>query len=100
MCSVLQRLKASFTSAPILTIPDRHLQFVVEVDASDVGIGAVHSQCSPGDNKLHPCAFLSRKLTTSERNYDVGNWELLAFKVALEEWRHWLEEGAEQQFLV
>ncbi|KAI3372980.1 hypothetical protein L3Q82_023425 [Scortum barcoo] len=34
-----------------------------------------------------------------ERNYDVGNRELLAIiKVALEEWRHWLE-GAEQPFL-
>ncbi|KAI3358925.1 hypothetical protein L3Q82_015316, partial [Scortum barcoo] len=25
----------------------------------------------------------------AERNYDVGNRELLAIKVALEEWRHW-----------
>ncbi len=30
-----------------------------------------------------------------ERNYDVGNWELLTVKLALEEWRHWLE-GADQ----
>ncbi|KAI3364026.1 hypothetical protein L3Q82_010788, partial [Scortum barcoo] len=43
-------------------------------------------------------AFLSRKLSPAERNYDVGNWELLAIKVALEEWRHWLE-GAEQAIL-
>ncbi|KAK3562613.1 hypothetical protein QTP86_002339, partial [Hemibagrus guttatus] len=26
-----------------------------------------------------------------ERNYDVGNKELLAMKAAIEEWRHWLE---------
>lgn len=80
-----QRLKDSFTMAPILTLPDTHLQFVVEVDASDLGIGAVLSQRSPKDNKLHPCAFLSRKLSSAERNYDVGNRELLAVKVALEE---------------
>ena len=72
---------------------------MVEVDASDGGVGAVLSQRSAKDNKLHPCAFLSRKLSASERNYDVGNLELLAIKVALEEWRHWLE-GAEQPFLV
>ena len=72
---------------------------MVEVDASDVGVGAVLSQRSAKDNKLHPCAFLSRKLSASERNYDVGNRELLAIKVALEEWRHWLE-GAEQPFLI
>ncbi|KAK3514954.1 hypothetical protein QTP86_005046, partial [Hemibagrus guttatus] len=49
--------------------------------------------------KLHPCAFYSRKLTTAKANYDVGNRELLAIKVALEEWRHWLE-GARHPFQV
>uniref|UniRef100_A0AAQ4QLT0 Gypsy retrotransposon integrase-like protein 1 n=1 Tax=Gasterosteus aculeatus aculeatus TaxID=481459 RepID=A0AAQ4QLT0_GASAC len=94
-----QELKERFTTAPILTLPDPNLQFVVEVDASDVGVGAILSQRSEVDRKLHPCAFLSRKLSPAERNYDVGNRELLAIKVALEEWRHWLE-GAEQPFLV
>ena len=94
-----QKLKETFTTAPVLTLPDPSLQFMVEVDASDVGVGAILSQRSQVDKKLHPCAFLSRKLSPAERNYDVGNRELLAIKVALEEWRHWLE-GAEQPFLV
>jgi hypothetical protein len=38
-------------------------------------------------------------LTPPERNYDVGNRELLTVKLALEEWRHWLE-GAELPFIV
>ena len=88
-------LKRRFTTAPILTVPDRNRQFVVEVDASNDGVGAILSQMSAGDNKLHPCAYLSRKLSSAERNYNVGNRELLAVKIALEEWRHWLE-GAEQ----
>lgn len=92
-------LKKRFTSAPILTQPDSSRQFVVEVDASDVGVGAVLSQLSPEDNKLHPCAFLSHRLSPTERNYDVGNRELLAVKLALEEWRHWLE-GADQPIVV
>ena len=94
-----QRLKTLFTTAPILTVPDPQRQFIVEVDASNEGVGAVLSQRSAQDNKLHPCAFLSRKLTDAERNYDVGNKELLAVKIALEDWRHWLE-GAEQPFIV
>ncbi len=69
------------------------------VDASDVGIGAVLSQIHAKDGKLHPCAFLSKRLTNAERNYDIGDCELLAVKVALEEWRHWLE-GAQQPFQV
>ncbi len=41
------------------------------------------------DNKLHPCAFLFRKLSLAERNYDVGSRKLLTVKVALEMRRHW-----------
>jgi len=36
-----QDLKSCFTSAPILTLPDPQRQFVVEVDASNDGVGAV-----------------------------------------------------------
>ncbi|XP_068504911.1 uncharacterized protein [Syngnathus scovelli] len=94
-----QELKRRFTSAPILRVPDPDRQFVVEVDASNVGVGAVLSQRSRQDDRLHPCAFFSRRLSASERNYDIGNRELLAVKLALEEWRHWLE-GATTPFIV
>ncbi|XP_055487582.1 uncharacterized protein LOC129694847 [Leucoraja erinacea] len=57
--TAFMRLKRSFSSAPILVHPDPSLQFMVEVDASGVGIGAVFSQKSPTDGRLHPCAFLS-----------------------------------------
>ncbi|CAJ0940024.1 unnamed protein product, partial [Ranitomeya imitator] len=39
------------------------------------------------------------KFSPAERNYDVGNRELLAMKWALEEWRHWLE-GAKHRVVV
>lgn len=91
------RLKKRFTSAPILWQPDLKQQFIVEVDASDVGVGAVLSQQLEG--KLHPCAYFSRRLSPAEQNYDIGDRELLAIKLALEEWRHWLE-GATEPFVV
>lgn len=94
-----KELKHRFTSAPVLIQPNPELQFIVEVDASDCGVGAVLSQRSPSDQKLHPCAYFSRKLSSAERNYDIGNRELLAIKLALEEWRHWLE-GATHPFVV
>lgn len=37
------QLKKLFTSTPILSHPDPACQFTVEVDASDVGVGAVLS---------------------------------------------------------
>ncbi|KAK7922262.1 hypothetical protein WMY93_009164 [Mugilogobius chulae] len=78
---------------------DPSLQFIVEVDASDSGVGAVLSQRSPVDQKVHPCAFFSRRLSPAEHNYSIGDRELLAVKLALEEWRHYLE-GAEHPFVV
>lgn len=84
-------LKKAFTTAPVLRHPNPELPFLVEVDASDVGAGAILSQRDPGDGKVHPCAFFSKKFSPAERNYDVGNRELLAIKLAFEEWRQWLE---------
>ncbi|KAI2642467.1 Transposon Tf2-6 polyprotein [Labeo rohita] len=83
-----------FTTAPVLIHPNPAKSFVVEVDASDVGVGAVLSQRGP-DEKLHPCSFFSRKFNPTQQRYGVGDRELLAIKWALEEWRHWLQGGGD-----
>ncbi|KAK3556180.1 hypothetical protein QTP70_005583 [Hemibagrus guttatus] len=92
-------LKTAFTTAPLLVHPNPELPFIVEVDASTTGVGAVLSQQQGKPPVLHPCAFFSKKLSPAEANYDIGNRELLAIKLALEEWRHWLE-GAKHPFVV
>ncbi len=51
------KLRSRFVSASILRAPDPTHQFVVEVDASEVGVGAVLSQRATSDDKMHPCAF-------------------------------------------
>ncbi|KAL0171115.1 hypothetical protein M9458_031427, partial [Cirrhinus mrigala] len=91
-------LRRRFSSAPVLKHPDPQLPFLVEVDASSTGVGAILSQ-RQGPPRTFPCAFFSHKLNPAERNYDVGNRELLAIKLALEEWRHWLE-GAQHPFII
>ncbi len=83
------KLISCFVSVPILVAPDPSRQFVVE--APEVGVGAVLSQRSSADGKMHPCTYFSHRLSPAERNYDIGNRELLVVKLALEEWRHWLE---------
>lgn len=37
-----KKLKTLFASAPVLILPDHNKQFIVEVDASDTGVGAVY----------------------------------------------------------
>ncbi len=75
------RLKDAFSSTPLLVHPDPDKPFIVEVDASTTGVGAVLSQQQGTPARLHPCALY-------DRNYDIGNRELLAIKLVLEEWRH------------
>ncbi|KAI2655942.1 Transposon Tf2-8 polyprotein [Labeo rohita] len=89
-----KQLKTTFSTAPVLQHPDPERPFTVEVDASTIGVGAVLSQAVGEPPVLHPCAFFSRKLTPAEQNYDIGNRELLAIKLALEKWCHWLEGAA------
>jgi hypothetical protein len=83
----------------MLALPDHSLVFIVELDASEAGIGAVLSQRSVTPPKLHPSAFFSKKLSPAVRNYDVGDRELLAVIKDLKAWRHWLE-GARHPFLI
>ncbi|KAG1954691.1 retrotransposable element [Pimephales promelas] len=94
-----EELKRSFSSASTLVLPDPELPFLVDVDASTTGVGAVLSQRQGTPLRLHPWAFFSKKPSPAEQNYDIGNRELLAIKLALEEWRHWLE-GAKHPFIV
>lgn len=82
------RLKTSFTNAPILTNPDPSLQFILETDASDFALGAVLSQRHEGE--LHPVCFYSRSLTTAELNYNIHDKELLAIISSLVHWRQYL----------
>ena len=95
--NVFVKLKELFTSAPILINPDSNKLFIVETDASNFAIGAVLSQ--EVDGKLHPLVFISSSLTKSQRNYPIYDNELLAIKVALEQWRHFLE-GAHHPFTI
>lgn len=57
----------------------------MEVDASDTGVGAIMSQREGEKQKMYTVAFFLRNLNAAERNYEVGNRELLAIKLALEE---------------
>ncbi len=57
--AAFRSLKKRFTIAPILHHPDPDLEFIVEVDASSTGIGAVLSQRQGDPPKLYPFTFFS-----------------------------------------
>lgn len=81
-----KQLKEAFRTVPILKPPSPSKTFIVEVDTSDNGVGGVISQ-SFGEKSSSTLLFTSQKERSSaEPNFDMGNRELLAVKVALEVW--------------
>ncbi len=93
--AAFKKLQEAFCTVPILINLDPQLPFLVDVDASTTGVGAVLSQHHGETLRLHPCTSFTRKLSPVEHNDDMGNRELLA----LEEWWHWLE-GTQHPFSV
>jgi len=85
-------LKKSFTTAPVLLMPDTTKPFFLETDASAYATGAVLMQKDDNGN-LHPCGFLSKTLNPTEQNYPIYDRELYALIRALKEWRIYLESA-------
>lgn len=94
--SSFEKLKSILTSAPILAFPSPDLPFILDTDASNVGIGAVLSQShtvikSNIETKIEKVnAYFSKCLNKAERNYCVTRRELLAVVVSVEHFRHYL----------
>ncbi|XP_035796548.1 retrovirus-related Pol polyprotein from transposon 412 [Amphiprion ocellaris] len=81
-----EALKTKLTTAPVLAYADFSLPFILEVDASHGGLGAVLSQEQGG--KVRPIAYASRGLWPTERNmdnYSSMKLEFLALKWAMTE---------------
>lgn len=70
-----QELKGQLVSTPTLAFANFSLPFILEVDASHSGLGAVLSQEQYG--KVRPVAYASRSLHPAEKNYISMKLEFL-----------------------
>ncbi|XP_003369202.1 Pao retrotransposon peptidase family protein [Trichinella spiralis] len=101
LCRLMKRksacdaLKYHLTSAPVFVYPDFHRQFIVDMDASGDGLGAVLSQREEKAERV--VAYASRTLTKAERRYCATRREMLGLVWALREFRPYLYG---QRFLV
>ena len=78
-------LKGCLQQPPVLALPDFEQQFEVRADASSTGVGAVFMQGG------RPLACESASFDPAERNYTIGEQELLAVVFVLRKWRTYLE---------
>ncbi|KAL1280076.1 hypothetical protein QQF64_014676 [Cirrhinus molitorella] len=79
-------LKSKLTSSPVLAYADFSRPFILEVDVSHSGLGAVLSQEQEG--RVRPIAYASRSLRPTERNMtncSSMKLEFVAFKWAMAE---------------
>ncbi|XP_036345741.1 uncharacterized protein LOC118754981 [Rhagoletis pomonella] len=84
------KLKVALCSAPALAQPDFSKEFVIQCDASKIGVGGVLFQLEE-EGAEHPIAFVSKKLKTAQRNYTVTELEWLAAIVSVKRFRPYIE---------
>ncbi len=89
------KIKAALCAAPILALPQQISEYLLDADASNVGVGGVLSQMQNGEERV--IAYGSKTLTKKQRRYCVTRRELLAMVVFLQQFRHYL---LGQEFLV
>lgn len=77
-------LKKAVTSAPVLGLPNFAQPFILETDASGIGVGAILSQNG------HPIAYFSKKIAPRMQKQSAYIRELLAITEALSKFRHYL----------
>lgn len=83
------QLKIRLTTSPVLRCPNFDLPFVVETDASNVGLGAVLRQKENDENYV--VAYASRTLNRAERNLATTHKELLGVLFGIEKFRPYIE---------
>lgn len=83
--TTLDSIKTTMTFAHVLALPDYNQAFVLETDASGVGIGAVLMQ----NGRL--VAFLSKVLTPRHQALSTYEKELLAIVMATQKWHYYLQ---------
>ena len=85
------QLKAVLTNFPILKAPDFNKPFLLAVDASDYGVGAVLSQVEEGEES--PVAYFSKKMSEAQRKYSTVEKEVLSLIMALDHFEIYLSNN-------
>jgi hypothetical protein len=86
--AAFDEVKRILSSEPILKLPDLSKEFILQTDASNIGIGACLMQ--EYDGIRHPVRYASKKLLAREQNYSVGEREALAIVWAVSKFHQFL----------
>ena len=82
------QLKEALSANILLPFPDFESPFLIDCDASDIGMGAILSQLVDGVER--PIALESRKFTDAERKWHIREKEALAILYGLTKFRRFI----------
>ncbi|GBG74900.1 hypothetical protein CBR_g19413 [Chara braunii] len=88
--SAMKKLTQALIEYPVLKVADPSLPFVVTIDASQHGIGAVLQQ--DDGNGYRPVEFMSARMPSEKVATSTYERELYALRQALDHWKHYLLE--------
>ena len=88
-----ENLKNLLISAPVLQAPDVSKPFILHVDASDCGVGAVLLQ-RKDVGIIHPVCYFSHKFKSYQKSYATVEKEALGIVLALEKFKVYLTSSA------
>ena len=84
-----QKIKSFLTNHPVLKAPNFKSPFVLHVDASELGAGAVLLQEVKG--VLHPVSYFSKKFDKFQKNYSIIEKETLSLILSLQHFEVYCE---------
>ncbi|GFX55522.1 retrovirus-related Pol polyprotein from transposon 17.6 [Trichonephila clavipes] len=94
--NAFEELKTRLSKNPVLYSPDFTKPFIIQCDASNLGIGVVLSQIC--ENEEHPIMFLSKKLSLAEQKYSTTEKECAAIIFAVQKLKCYLD--GHQKFVI
>ncbi|GFT82967.1 retrovirus-related Pol polyprotein from transposon 297 [Trichonephila clavipes] len=94
--NAFEELKTRLSNNPVLYSPDFTKPFIIQWDASNLGIGVVLLQVC--ENEEHPIMFLSKKLSLAEQKYSTTEKECAAIIFAVQKLKCYLD--GHQKFVI
>ncbi|GFU18471.1 retrovirus-related Pol polyprotein from transposon 17.6 [Trichonephila clavipes] len=94
--NAFEELKTRLSKNPVLYSPDFTKPFIIQCDASNLGIGVVLSQVC--ENEEHPILFLSKKLSLAEQKYSTTEKECATIIFGVQKLKCYLD--GHQKFLI
>ena len=83
-------LRNSLMSYPVLRLPNVNKPFILDTDASTIGIGGILQQLDEDSGNRYVVSYYSRRLSIAERKWGITDLEALALRDSISKFSRYL----------